>query len=281
MSGSFFVLPMCPCSSPGRHRPGAVRLSSDARLEPTVAGWREALTRGPTRPPGPRRATGETDPLALRGKGGGRGIRPWVHRPDHPDLLRSRIRRRRPGIGGRWPRRRNVKGPPAQAGGPSLWPLRWGRVGVTCPGGPHSTALAALSIPAPKNEVWPRPPVHWRGSSAGQFAGQASGVADERSSAGDGALRHTRVHLTDQCGDAGGVRRGHRRAADPHVPASTADDGAVGAGERLPGPGGVGARPAGEDAPAAEHGGRCLRGVAARGGDVDRACRRSSSWRGC
>jgi hypothetical protein len=38
-------------------------------------------------------------------------------------------------------------------------------------------------MPAPKNEFLPVPPLHWRGSSAGQLAGQPSGVADERSSA--------------------------------------------------------------------------------------------------
>src|SRR5215468_8622662 len=45
------------------------------------------------------------------------------------------------------------------------------------------TAAAALTMPAPKNDVFPEPPWHCRGSSAGQFAGHDSGDAEERTSA--------------------------------------------------------------------------------------------------
>ena len=54
-----------------------------------------------------------------------------------------------------------------------------------------TTAASAFTIPAPKNEVCPVPPVHWRGSSAGQFAGHASGVADARSSAATAPWRQS------------------------------------------------------------------------------------------
>ena len=86
----------------------------------------------------------------------------------------------------------------------------------------------------------------------GQLAGQDNGVADERSSAAT-APCGIRVHLTNQRRDTGGVRRGHRRAADPDIATTAAHDGAVDRVEELPGPGGIGARPAGEDAPASEY----------------------------
>jgi hypothetical protein len=41
----------------------------------------------------------------------------------------------------------------------------------------------ALIIPAPKNDVWPGPPVHCGSSSTGHDDGQASGEADARTSA--------------------------------------------------------------------------------------------------
>jgi hypothetical protein len=47
----------------------------------------------------------------------------------------------------------------------------------------YFTAPSALSMPAPKKEVCPIPPVHRRGSAEGQPTGQANGVAEERSNA--------------------------------------------------------------------------------------------------
>ena len=78
------------------------------------------------------------------------------------------------------------------------------------------TARRALTIPAPKNVVSLAPPVHWRESSAGQSVGHGVGVALRCDCRGNCAGRPLRVLLTDERGDAGRVRRRHRRAADPH-----------------------------------------------------------------
>ena len=148
---------------------------------------------------------------------------------------------------------------------PSPQPARWERTplpvdpgGVSCvstgPGaGRYFDGSRGVHHPRAEERGVPAPPVHWRGSSAGQSAGQASGVAVERSSAATAPGGRPGMPLADQRGHAGGVRRGHRRAADPDVAAAAADHGAVGGGEGLPGPGRVRARPAGEDAAAPEH----------------------------
>ena len=62
--------------------------------------------------------------------------------------------------------------------------------------------------------AWPR---HRRGSSAGQVAGHAIGVAVRRYGCDDRARVPVRMQLADQGRHPGGMRRSHRRAADPHV----------------------------------------------------------------
>ena len=97
------------------------------------------------------------------------------------------------------------------------------------------------------------PPVHRRGSVAGQPAGQDNGVADERISAATAPCGMSGCYLSDQRGHPGNVRRGHRCAADPHIAPAAAHDGAIGTDQRFPCSRCVGARPAGENAPAPEY----------------------------
>lgn len=99
------------------------------------------------------------------------------------------------------------------------------------------------------------------GRPVGRAGHGCGGVAQGR---GHGAGRPLGMALLDQGCHARGMRRGHGRAADPHVAATAAGHGSINRAKELPQAGPIGAGPAGQDAPAAIDRARSLAGIAAK-----------------